>query len=176
MNTLKIAIATLIVASATAYAAPSHAAGTLRVNANHGAVGCHASDPHLLDINAQGVTNISGGDTMVTCGGVATPTVSGGDVVVYETSFNNLGSDPVTVNCTLVDGIANFTGAAAKLYPKSVVVNPGDMAWIDWDSTDAGGSSWDSGPNYYLPALTCNLPDQTQIAYTAIIFYAETGN
>lgn len=180
MKALNSIIGALVVVGATAFSAPSEAAIVLRSTISNGSAVCSGTTgnyQNMLTTRAEGRRNSGSTNTsVVTCGGAATPMNLNGDVVVYEVGFNNSTTSDITVNCSLVDGVGVAGGTDSKVFPKTEVIPAGGTVYLDWNSGDNGGSGWDTGPFFVYPSLICNLPPKAEIAYTAIIYRAETGN
>ena len=174
MKALNSIIGALVVASATAFSAPSAAAMVTRIAINHGATGCQGTTPtfqSMLRYRTEGFSNSSQKNpAMVVCGGVATPFnqngANGGDVWAYGTAINNLDNKPMTVNCSLVDSLYTFTWDVVTVYPKSVTIPVGGIGYIDW---------WASGTNFAVPSMTCQLPPNAEISYTVIMYAEDVG-
>jgi hypothetical protein len=61
------------------------------------------------------------------------------------------------------------------LYPKSVVVPAGGAAYLDWNGLDTGGNGWNDGARFVYPAATCQMPQNAEVSYTAVIYYEDVG-
>jgi len=178
MKTLTTIISALIAVSATAFSAPSQAALVYKTTMNHGSVACGGMTQtyqNMLSTRPEGRKNRMSTIAVVQCGGVSTPLNNSGDVVVYEVGFNNTTAANITVSCSLTDGFGAAGGSVSVVYPKSTTIPAGGAAWIDWDGTDTGGTSWDNGPHFIYPSMTCNLPLNAEIGYTAIIYQEDNG-
>jgi hypothetical protein len=182
MKALNSIIGALVVVSATAFSAPSQAAMVYRSEMSHGSVACRGTTPsynNMLLTRSDGRWNSTVNPSTVLCGGTGTPMNNDGDVVVFEVGLSNVGNPgaaSVTINCSLVDGLGAAGGTATVLYPKTVTIAAGDVAYLDWDGNDTGGTRWDDGAHYIYPAVSCTLPPKAQISYSAIIYQEEIGS
>jgi hypothetical protein len=178
MKTLTTIISALIAVSATAFSAPSQATMAYRTTVNNGSVTCAGAtqfNQNMLANNADGTKNTTLNTAVVQCGGVSTPFNNNGDVIVYEVGLDNLTASSVTINCSLTDGLGNAGGTIDTFYPKSVTIPANSSAWIDWNGTDTGGTTWDNGTPFMYPSMSCQLPNKTQVSYSAIIYQVDVG-
>ena len=177
MKVLNTALSALVLVGATAFAAPSEAASSYRTVVNHASVACvgtNSSYQAMLTTRPEGRKNNTINPTIVQCGGVATPYNNYGDVLVYEVGMVNHDTVAMTINCALVDGVEN--DVVSTVYPKSVTIQPGETAWLNWDGNDTGGTTWNDGTPFSYPALNCQLPPKGEISYTALIYQVDVGN
>jgi hypothetical protein len=178
MKTLTTIISALIAVSATAFSAPSQATLVYKTTMNHGSVACVGMTrtyQNMLATRAEGRRNTTTTTAVVQCGGVSTPLNNDGDVVVYEVGLNNATAADIDVSCSLVDGFGAAGGTVSVVYPRSVTIPAGGAAYIDWNGVDTGGTSWDNGPHFIYPSMTCQLPLEAEIGYTAIIYQEDNG-
>ena len=172
MKTLNLIIGTLAVVGASAFASPAEAATSYRTAINHAAAACMGAlpvDRNKLEARSMGLTNVQGGIANINCGGAATPYNNNGDVEVYETALRNNGAASIDVNCMLVDGLEDGIVTVTTSYPKTLTLAAGAVGWIDWTSAD------NAGKNFIYPAMTCQLPGDVAISYTAVIYQVDVG-
>lgn len=181
MKTLNSIIGTLVVVGTTVFSAPSEAASQARIAINHASVACSGTtanyDRYLVE-RPQALGNNGGTTALVQCGGVATPQddyYGMGDIVVYEVGLSNPTTSPMTISCSLTDGLQDALHSVLPVWPKSVTVAAGGVASISWNGLDMGGSAWNNGTKFQYPAVTCQLPSKGEIVYTGTLSYADVG-
>jgi len=179
MKAMTTLIGTLAAIGAMGFAAPTQAATIYRVATNHASAACMGSldvDRSMLHARSMGVSNeTDAAISDVKCGGVSTPYNNGGDIILFEAVLKNATDVAIDVNCTLADGLQDGYTTVSTKYPKTVTIEAGQVAWIDWSGLDTGGDDWNTGANFVYPSLMCQLPTGVSISHTTVVYQEEIG-
>lgn len=143
------------------------AATIARDRFTHGVASCQAALP-VFDGNIRkrplGISNEGSTTAFITCG-TDDMTVNVAAFSFVQVSVTNRGSGPVTVNCSLVDGLY----AGGLTIPKSMTVGAGASEPISWTGADNSDSF------YAYPAVSCALPPGTELSYVRFNYNEEIG-
>jgi len=172
MKVLNATIASVAFVAAIAAAPQARAESVYRMVINHAAANCMgslAADRDMTRARTEGLANVDSGISDVKCGGDSTPVNNASDVEVYETAIRNSTAATVQVDCMLTDGLGEDTTGVTTNYPRSVTIGAGEVYWIDWTTEDTGGT------NFSYPSMSCQLPQDVSIVYTAIVYQEDVG-
>lgn len=167
-STLPLAAALAFAFVATA-SAPTNATTVVRNHFSHGTASCQAALP-VFDGNVRkrplAFANEGSGNAFVTCDTDSFSTAAEGTFTLISVFFNNNGAGMPAIDCTLVN-----IGASATTYvSKSTgAIAPGQSSFLLWSSSDNGGELFRS------PAISCNLPPQTQIGAVGFAYQEDIG-
>jgi hypothetical protein len=172
MKALSTSIGSLVAVSAMAYSNPSHAETAYRTAINHASAACMGSLPTDRDMTvagSDGLANVESGVSDVKCGGAATSANNYNDVEYFETAIRNSTGATVEVDCMLIDGMGEDVTGVTTNYPQHASLSPGQVYWLSWSTADTGGS------NFSFPSLSCQLPKDVSVVYTAVVYQEDIG-
>lgn len=87
-----------------------------------------------------------------------------------EAKFVNSTAAAKTVNCTLVDGSGIGSSPPSVIIVRSVSVPANSFNFATWSAADNGGS------NYYVPAISCEIPPGVEINNVNDTYLEEIGS
>ena len=141
----------------------------VRQHYSHGTASCQGALPVFdgrLRKRPLAFANEGTANAFVTCDTDSFSVASEGTFTLISMYFHNHGAGTPAIACTLVD-----VGASSTTYlPKTTgPIAPGEGSFILWAAADNGGALFRS------PAISCNLPPQTQIDAVGFAYREDIG-
>ena len=171
-----IPAACALLASALGASTPVAAADASRYDQQGAAAICQPSLPAQagnLRARPLGLTNEGTATTFVTCTFQGDDTANGRGATQIEANVSLAGTVAAAITCTLVDGLASGTGAAATYTTRSAAAFPNafgnSIAWVPADL--AGAPS-----RITQPAIQCGLPPAATLHYLGRYYDENVGS
>jgi len=171
MNRLAIVIGAAAVVAGLGMHGQAGAVTINRHHFSHGTASCQAALP-VFDGNIRkrplAIANEGNSNAFVTCDtDNVNDAASGARFHLIVLAFVNRSSQPVTVSCTLVDGVSYGLPLYFPKMTGPIAVNAvGTLAWFP---SDNGGSK------FGVPATSCDLPPGVEIAVVGFFYDEEIG-
>lgn len=170
---LTAALSVAILAAGACAAGQAQAAPITRNYLIQPAANCQGNLPNSegnLRKRPLAIANEGTSTAFVTCG-FQDINNGGTGTVSVTTWFINRSPAPVTVNCTLVNGIWGAPYFSVGFFPKSVTIAPAaPPTIIQWTA-----AADNAGSNFVAPSLSCALPAQTDLSLINHVFPEEIG-
>lgn len=134
-------------------------------------VGCQAALPAydgLIRKRPKAVANEGTADAFVTCGPAHNPDRYD-SIQRVNVQVANRNPTPVTITCTLVDGLHDFTWSPSLT--KSITLGPNVRGILVWEYASDNGNEL-----YTTPSFSCILPPRTEVNALSIRALDEVGN
>jgi len=169
MNRLSSVTGRILLTAAMVPAGSVDGATVVRNHYSHGTANCQGALPAFdgrLRKRPLAFANEGAANAFVTCDTDSFSTASEGTFTLISMFFHNNGPGTSAIACTLVD-----IGASTTTYhPRTTgAVAPGEDGFILWPASDNGGEP------FRAPAISCNLPPQTQIEAIGFAYLEDIG-
>lgn len=149
---------------------PADAVTVVRGHYSHGTASCQSALP-VFDGNIRkrplAFVNEGTGSAFVPCDTDSFTVDAEGTFTLISAYFGNNGTGRPSIGCTLVN-----VGAVATTYVTKTTgpMAPGEGGFILWSTSD------NDGELFRAPAVSCNLPPQTQIDAVGFAYREDIGS